>query len=186
MLNLHVHPGSPEVFCWIRVAQSSLGFCIVFCRSLFVIFLLSIVYTPIYGFCLPLWYHQTYHCIYSYLQLSLTPLVSSNISLSLLLFTAFDYHFALSLLLFTAFVYPFALSLLLFTAFVYPFALSLLLFTAFVYPFALSLLLFTAFDYPFALSLLLFTAFVYPFALSLLLFTLLITPLHCLYSYLRL
>ena len=74
MLNLPVHPGSPEVFSWIRVAQSSLSFCIVFCRSLFVIFLLSIVSTPIYGFRLPLWYHQTFHCLYSYLRLLITPL----------------------------------------------------------------------------------------------------------------
>ena len=74
MLNLPVHPGSPEVFSWIRVAQSSLSFCIVFCRSLFVIFLLSIVSTPIYGFRLPLWYHQTFHWLYSYLRLLITPL----------------------------------------------------------------------------------------------------------------
>ena len=168
MLNLPVHPGSPEVFSWIRVPQSSLGFCIVFCRSLFAIFLLSIVSTPIYAFVYPfalsLLIFTTlvtpFYCLYSYLRLWLplcivpTPIYGFWLPLCIVStpIYGFCYPFALSLLLFTALVTPlhclYSYLRLLFT----PFELSLLLFTAFGYPFALSQLLFTAFDYPFALS----------------------------------
>ena len=55
------HLTSSLVFSRVRVARS-LIFCVMFCRSLFVIFLFShcIICTLIYGLWLPLWYLQTF------------------------------------------------------------------------------------------------------------------------------
>jgi hypothetical protein len=52
--------GAPE-FKWVRIARS-LFFCVVFCRSLFVLFLFGhcIVCSSIYDFWLSLWYLQTF------------------------------------------------------------------------------------------------------------------------------
>ena len=54
------HLNSLRVFSGVCVTQS-LVLCVMFCRLLFVLFLLAIVLTPcsIYRFWLPLWYLQT-------------------------------------------------------------------------------------------------------------------------------
>ena len=95
-LTLPKHLTSPPVFSGVCVAQS-LVFCVVFCRSLFVLFLLTIVFSVlqftdsdyplvsfghwvvcplIYRFWLPLWYLLT-------------------IVLSVLRFTDYDYPFGI-------------------------------------------------------------------------------------------
>jgi hypothetical protein len=58
LLTLPEHPSLPSVFIGVRVSRC-LVFCVMFCRSLFV--LLSFYIWPfcIYGFWLPLWYLQT-------------------------------------------------------------------------------------------------------------------------------
>jgi len=57
LLTLPEHPSSFPHFGWVHVARS-LVFIVVFCRSLFVLFLLAIVFS-ISGFWLSLWYLQT-------------------------------------------------------------------------------------------------------------------------------
>jgi len=55
LLTLPEHLSSPPIFSGVRVAQS-LGFCVLYCRSIFVLFILVIyiVCPLIYGFLLPL------------------------------------------------------------------------------------------------------------------------------------
>jgi hypothetical protein len=43
LLTLPGHLSSPPVFCGVHIAQSLLVLCVVFCRSMFFIFLLAIV-----------------------------------------------------------------------------------------------------------------------------------------------
>ena len=53
---------SPPVISGVLVAQS-LVFCVEFCRSLIVLFLLTIICSSsIYCFWLPLWYHRRFLC----------------------------------------------------------------------------------------------------------------------------
>jgi len=67
LFTLPEHLGSPTVFSVVLVARS-LVFCLVFCRSLFVLFLLVIVVCPSTD-----------------LRLLVTPLISSNLSCTLTL-----------------------------------------------------------------------------------------------------
>jgi len=61
LLALPEHMNSPSGVSGIRVARSW-TLCVVFCRSLFVLFILVIVFSPfsIYGIWLPLWYLQPF------------------------------------------------------------------------------------------------------------------------------
>ena len=65
LLALPEHPNSPPVFSGVDVAGSFV-FCVVFCRSSFVIFSLDVVCPSIYGFWLPHWYLHTFLYIYFY------------------------------------------------------------------------------------------------------------------------
>ena len=74
------------VFSGVRIARS-LVFCVVFCRSLFVLFFFLSLYfvcTLIYDFWLPLWYLRFTTSDYPFdildLRLLITPLISSNVS----------------------------------------------------------------------------------------------------------
>jgi hypothetical protein len=60
LLTLLEHLSSPQVFSRVCVTQS-LVLCVMFCRSLFVLFFCDGIICPssIYGFSLPLWYLQT-------------------------------------------------------------------------------------------------------------------------------
>jgi hypothetical protein len=60
LLTLPELPSSPHVFSGVRVSRS-LVFCVMFCRSLFVLlsFVYCVVCPSIYGFRLPRWYLQT-------------------------------------------------------------------------------------------------------------------------------
>ena len=62
LFTLHEHPSSPPVFSRVRVTQS-LVYCVVFCRSFFVLYVFChfVVCLPsIDGFWLPLWYLQIF------------------------------------------------------------------------------------------------------------------------------
>jgi len=64
LFTLSEHMSSPSILSRVRFGRS-LVFCVVFCRSLFVLFCLAILLAnSVYGLWLPIWYLQTLNCNY--------------------------------------------------------------------------------------------------------------------------
>ena len=71
------HPSGAPEFKWVRIVRS-LFFCVVFCRSLFVLFL--------FGHCIVCSSFWPLYCLFFDLRLLIIPLVSSNFSYQSFLF----------------------------------------------------------------------------------------------------
>jgi hypothetical protein len=82
LLTLPEHLSSPPVFTRVRVTRS-LALCIMFCRSLFVLFLLTIVLSVLLSFghcvvCSSVFWSLC--CLFFDIRILITPFVSSNSS----------------------------------------------------------------------------------------------------------